>query len=317
MTFVGIDVSKLTLDVAIISEGGEIQHGRFDNGQAGQVELLDWLEGLPCCRIVLEATGSYHRQLVQSLEGAGQHVSVVNPAQVSYFVKSQNRRNKTDKADALMLAIYAKERQPGRSSPMNPILQSLARELNALQEDIARLKNRLEAARHGLTHPKVVASLERRLKALEKERRALEKELEQETKRSNEQDLALLQSIPGVGTKSACFFIAEVGDVRRFSSASKLVAFAGLTPMQVQSGSSVSKKARISRLGSAQLRRIAYMPALVAIRHNPILKAFFERLVANGKSKKSALIACVAKLLRIMYGVLVTGKPFNPNYLGT
>jgi len=272
------------------------------------------LAGLEGCRIALEATGTYHRQLVQALEATQRHVSVVNPAQVSFFVKSQNRRNKTDKADALMLAMYARERQPAAGAPLNAALQSLAREVNAVQRDINRLKNRLEAARHGLAHGQVIASLERRLKALEEERAVLERELERETKESNPAELALLTSIPGVGTKSACYFIAEVGDIHRFGSASKLVAHAGLSPMQFQSGSSVNKS-RLSRLGSSELRRLAYMPGLVGIRHNPILKEFYERLVAHGKSKKAALLACVAKLLRIMYGVLIHRQPFNPNHL--
>lgn len=315
MTLVGIDVSKLVLDVAVVSEAGEIQHRRFENCTTGHAELSAFLAGFEGCRIALEATGTYHRQLVQALGTTQQHVSVVNPAQVSFFVKSQNRRNKTDKADALMLAMYARERQPAAGAPLNAALQSLAREVNAVQRDINRLKNRLEAARHGLAHGQVIASLERRLKALEDERAVLERELERETKASNSAELALLTSIPGVGTKSACYFIAEVGDIRRFSSASKLVAYAGLSPMQFQSGSSVNKKSRLSRLGSSELRRLAYMPGLVGIRHNPILKEFYQRLVAHGKGKKSALLACVAKLLRIMYGVLIHRQPFNPNYL--
>lgn len=315
MTFVGIDVSKATLDAAAILDGGEVEARRFTNDRAGFDEAITWLSRFSDCRIALEATGSYHRQLVAALTaGEQRHVSVLNPAQVSYFVRSQLRRNKTDKADAIAIALYAKERQPAPSQAINTVLQSLARELSALQDDITRLKNRLEAARRGVTHPEVTASLERRIQALEEESAALQRELEREAKGANTDDVALLESIPGVGTKTACLFLAEVGDVRRFASAAKLVAFVGLTPMQVQSGSSVLKRSRISRLGSARLRRLAYMPGLAGIRHNPILKAFYERLVAAGKPKKSALIACVAKLLRIMYGVLIHRQPFNPNY---
>lgn len=314
MTFVGIDVSKATLDVAAISADGEVRDWRGSNDESGFCDLKAWLAGLCDCRVVMEATGSYHRQLAVALAAMQAHVSVLNPAQVSYFVKSQLRRNKTDKADALMLALYAKERRPAASRVTNTVLQSIAREISALQDDITRLKNRLEAARHGVVHPEVTASLERRIRALEDERDALQRELEREAKRFNAVDVALLESIPGVGTKTACFFLAEVGDVRRFASASKLVAFAGLTPMQVQSGSSVNKRSRITRMGSARLRRLAYMPGLVGVRHNPVLRAFYERLVAAGKSKKAALIACVAKLLRIIYGVLIHRQPFNPNY---
>jgi len=148
---------------------------------------------------------------------------------------------------------------------------------------------------------------------MEAERDALQREMEREAQQQNGDDVALLSSIPGVAIKSACFIIAEIGDVRRFSTAAKLVAFAGLTPMQAVSGTSVKKYSRISKLGSADLRRVLYMPSLVGIRHNPTLKAFYERLIAHGKSKKSALIACTAKLLRIIYGVLTHSNPYNPN----
>jgi transposase len=213
-----------------------------------------------------------------------------------------------------MLAIYAKEQQPAPSAPIPSSLQSLAREIRALQEDIDRLKNRLEAASHGLVHGEVIASLKRRLRALELERKALQQELVREAKRTNEADLALLTSILGVAIKSACFFLGEVGDIRRFSSASKLVAFAGLTPMQFQSGTSVNKRTRISRLGSSELRRLVFMPALAAARFNSVVKAFYEHLVAGYMNKKAALVTCAAKLLRIMYGVLIRRQPFDPNY---
>lgn len=112
MTFVGIDVSKASLDVAVLSMTGEVRHGKFENTTQGHVELLAWLGHFPICRVALEATGSYHHRLTMMLQDNGVYVSVLNPAQVSCFVKSRHRRNKTDKADALWLAFYAKERQP-------------------------------------------------------------------------------------------------------------------------------------------------------------------------------------------------------------
>ena len=211
MVYVGIDVSKKTLDVAALGEAGEVTHQQFSNTQTGHAELELWLKDFTVCRIVLEATGSYHERLVQALGVMGAHFSVVNPAQTSYFVRSQHRRNKTDKADAVMLAVYAKERQPMPTLLTNPLPQSIARELNTLQEDVTRLRNRLEAAEQGLTHSEVLASLRRRIKALEEEKRALERELEQETKGAYLKELELLTSIPGVGSKTACMFLAEVG----------------------------------------------------------------------------------------------------------
>jgi transposase len=316
MTFVGIDVSKATLDVAALLTTGEVQREKFGNTSEGHTALLGWLERYSNCRVAVEATASYHQRLTSSLQEHEVYVSVLNPAQVSYFVKSQHRRNKTDKADALWLAVYGKERQPDPSLAVNLSRQSLAREIEALSKDITRLKNRLEAAESGWVHGEVVASLKRRIEALEEEKRALEKDLEQETKLSGEQELSLLLSIPGVGVRTACLLLAELGSVRRFESARKLVAFAGLTPSRFESGTSVAKRSHISRLGSSCLRRILYMPCLSAIRFNPIIKVFFERLVQGGKHKKAAVVACMAKFLKIIYGVLTHQKPFDPARAG-
>jgi transposase len=316
MVFIGIDVSKATLDVAALLTTGEVQQERFENTSQGHAELLDWLGRYPGCRVTVEATASYHRHLTSSLQEHKIYVSVLNPAQVSYFVKSQHRRNKTDKADALWLAVYAKERQPAPSLATDRSRQSLAREAEALSKDITRLKNRLEAAESGLVHREVVASLKRRIAALEEEKRALERELEQETQHSHQRELLLLLSIPGIGVRTACLLLAELEEVQRFESARKLVAFAGLTPAQFESGSSVVRRSTITRMGSSHLRRILYMPCLSAIRFNPIIRAFFERLVQGGKHKKAALVACMAKFLKIVYGVLTHQKPFDPTRVG-
>jgi transposase len=316
MVYVGIDVSKASLDVAALLTTGEVQREKFENTPQGHAELCSWLERYPNCRVAVEATASYHQRLTSRLQAHEIYVSVLNPAQVSYFVKSQHQRNKTDKADALWLAVYAKERQPAPSLTANPFRQSLAREIEALTRDITRLKNRLEAAEHGQVHGEEVTSLKRRIAALAEEKRALEEALEQETKGSNERELSLLLSIPGLGVRTACLLLAELGEVQRFESARKLVAFAGLTPAQFESGTSVAKRSHISRLGSSHVRQFLYMPCLSAIRFNPVIKDFFERLVQGGKHKKAAVVACMAKLLKIIFGVLTHQKPFDPAHVG-
>ena len=311
MTPIGIDVSKHHLDIAVLQSTGETLQQRVPNTPQGHATLITWLEQFLESHLGLEATGAYHQPLLKALQQHKYRVSVLNPAQVSYFVKSQNRRNKTDKADAAWIALYIKERKPLPSLVPNPLRQSMARELEALTDDLTRLKNRLEAATTGLVHPEVLASLRRRIETLKEEKRALEDELEHETRESGAQELALLTSIPGIGMRTACLLLAEVGDVRRFASARKRVAFAGLTPARFESGSSVSRRSRISRMGSSHLRRLLFMPALAAIRFNPVVKAFFDRLVAAGKAKKAAVVACMAKLLRIAYGVLIHRRPFE------
>lgn len=311
MWFVGIDVSKATLDIAALSEAGEIERLKVANTAQGHGKLAAWLERLETPRVAVEATASYHRNVVTALQGAGYPISVLNPAQANFFVRSQQRRNKTDRADALWLAIYVKERRPEPTAVTSYLQQSLAREIHALDKDLTRLKNRLDHAQAGQVHPDVIKSLKRRIELLNDEKELLEEQLVQETKDAQRDQLALLESIPGIGTQTACHLLAELGDIHRFSDARKVVAFAGLTPARFESGTSIGGYTRISRVGSSQLRRILYMPCLSAIRFNPVIKAFFDRLVARGKPRKAAVIACMAKLLKIAYGVLRSGTNFR------
>lgn len=308
-TYVGIDVSKDRLDVAVLTAHSEVRHLKVMNDEAGHQALLAQLEG--SCQVILEATGTYHKGVQQALQHASIAVSVINPRQALNYAKSRNRRNKTDKVDALLLAQFGRERQPSVSIGEVPLQQSLARELAALNEDISRLRNRLEAVQRGLSHPAVVTSLERRIGALQQEKEQLAKQLQEETRQQHAEQLELLQSIPGIGLHSACLLLAELGDPRRFRSARSLVAFAGLTPMRHESGKG-SKYSAISRMGSAHLRRILYMPSVCASRWNPIVKNFYQQLTERGKPKMVALVASMAKLLRIIYGVLNSGKPFDP-----
>ncbi|MDQ3399262.1 MAG: IS110 family transposase [Deinococcota bacterium] len=245
LTYVGVDVAKRTLEVAALSGDGEIERAQFGNCEDAHRALVTWLGRFELCHIVCEATGSYHQRLVKHLQAGGVRVSVINPAQARDYAKSQQRRNKTDGVDALLLAQYGRERQPDQTHVRDGAQQSLARELEALSQDLTRLKNRLEAAQAGVTHPQVITSLRQRIKALEDEKRTLEDKLEDELKRDNLQELNLLQSIPGVGTRTACLLLAELGDPLRFTTARSLVAYAGLTPERCESGSSLHKQSHV------------------------------------------------------------------------
>lgn len=307
--YVGIDVSKEKLDIAMLSCEGELRRLQLGNNAAGHEVLLGYLSSTT--QVILEATGSYHRCLEQALRGAEVAVSVLNPRQALSYAKSRNRRNKTDKVDALLLAEFGAERRPEPNSSLASAQQSIARELEALEQDLTRLRNRLEAAQHGLMHREVVTSLEKRIERLKEDKEQLKHHLQNELEQSQARELRLLQSIPGVGAYTACLLLAELADPLRFRSARALVAFAGLTPMVHESGKKTSYTA-ISRMGSAHLRHFLFMPSLAAVRYNPIVKAFYERLLAKGKPKLVALVACMAKLLKLVYGVLKSGRPFDP-----
>jgi len=309
-SYIGIDVSKEKLDVASLSCDGELKRYQFSNNLEGHESLI--CEIPTNSHIIFEATGSYHKKLEQALCLAKMPISVLNPRQIVNYAKSRNRRNKTDKVDALLLAEFGLERKPETNTSLASSRQTIARELEALEQDLTRLRNRLEAANHGIVHPEVKASLERRKTLLEEEKEALKKQLQDDLKETHARDLELLQSIAGIGIHSASLLLAELDDPLRFKSARSLVAFAGLNPQIHESGKG-SKYSAISRMGSSHIRHILFMPALAAVRHNSVIKAFYGRLVAKGKPKMVALVAAMAKLLKIIYGVLKSNKPFNPN----
>ena len=210
MTHVGIDISKKVLDTAALDDSGEVKRGQFKNTKAGRESCLAWLQRFETYKVALEATGTYHQHLVVLLQTSDVYVSVLNPTQVSFFIKSQHRRNKTDTADALGLALFSKERQPPASGVQASSNQSLAREIEAVTDDLVRLKNRLEAASGGVTHKGVVASLKKRIKALEQEKKHLEEQLQKEVQANNAEDVELLTSIPGIGIRTACLLLTEL-----------------------------------------------------------------------------------------------------------
>jgi len=314
MCWVGIDVSKDYLDVCVLEETGELKHERVENNETGFDKLSTDLKARDA-HVVVEATGIYHERMQQHLQAHDMCVSVMNPRQILGYAKSLNRRNKTDAVDAALLAQFAKEREPEPSPRLkNDDAKAILREIGALNKDMTRIKNRLSAADSGLSHQAVKASLQRCLTRLKEEKVALEKALE-EALEAQKADLKLLESIPGIGKLSACYLLAEIGDPRRFQSAAKLVAWAGLNPKRHESGTSRAYTA-ISRMGSATLRGVLYMPALTAIRFNPRIRVFYDRLVAKGKPKMVAVVAAMAKLLRIVYGVLFSNQSFKPTLGG-
>jgi transposase len=189
-------------------------------------------------------------------------------------------------------------------------LKELTRHINTLKEDRQRKRNQLNA---GVSSRRLCQSIEETIRFLDQQIEQLEKEIEK-LLRSDEQssaDLDLLLSIPAIGMWTAACFLAEV-DVSRFDKASQLAAYAGLAPREHTSGSSVYKKAVISKVGNTRLRTAFFMPALSAHRFNPIIQSLRERLLERNKPKMAVVTAAMRKLLTLAYGVLKTRKPFDP-----
>lgn len=312
----GIDVAKHRVQLALLRDG-KYRHKGFANNTEGRVALMAWLAryGVPGMAVCLEATNTYGEALATHLHDAGYRVSLVNPARVKAFAASELSRSKTDKGDASLIARFCvAQRPPAWAPPPLPVreLRALVRRLESLQDLRGQEANRLETQ----DQPQVVASIEAVIADLDREiariRTRIDDHLDGHPELRHQREL--LTSIPGIADTTAARFLAELGDVRAFRSARQVAAYVGVNPAERSSGE-WRGRTLMSKLGNARLRCALYMPALVAIRHNPLVKAFYERLVGRGMAKKAALGAAMRKLVHIAYGVLKSGQPFNPNIM--
>jgi transposase len=315
--FVGIDVSKATLDACLLAPDGASREKAFPNDPKGHAALLAWADrhtGGADTHFGMEATGGYEDALATHLHAAGRAVSVVNPTRIRYAGVMRGRRNKTDRADARLIAAYTRDESPPVWTPPAPEvreLQALVRRRDDLRALAAHEKARLESP---LLTPAARKSVARVVKLLGKEADAMQAAAYAliAATPALAADAALLASIPGVGTQTASTVLAELPPVDRVPSAQAAAAYAGLAPREFRSGASVRHRTRLSKAGNARLRKALYLPTLTAVRFNPVLKAFFDRLVAAGKPKMQAVGACMRKLVMVCYGVLKNRAPFDP-----
>lgn len=312
---VGIDISKSSFHAAILKtwEGKPLVK-MFANTEAGFVELLGWLEsqGVTAASVCLESTSTYGHGVARFLHEHGYRISIVNPLRIKGFAQSQLSRTKNDGADAGMISRYGAMNSPAQWFPPSPKLaaaQQYSRQWQAIAENIEQERNRLET----VSELGVIQIIKDHIEYLKQQQKRLLDEIERllQEDPTLKNDLKLAQSIPGIGRQSALLLLAELGDVRVFGSARQIAAFAGLTPQEHSSGSSIHAKARLSKIGSSRIRFLLYMPALVAIRFNPPVRALRNRLLEAGKHKMQAVGAAMHKLIRLLYGVICSGKPFD------
>ena len=311
--FIGIDVSKAKLDIALYREN-KYRIKTVANTPEGLTNLLSWLNKYqaPAGHVCMEATNIYWEACASALCAAGYTVSVINPALAKAFTQSEGIRSKTDTVDARLLARFCREKQPKpwvAPSATEQTLRALVLRHQALTEMHTQEQNRRSVAREAL-----LGSIEQHLRWLDDEIKRIEKEIDRLIK--DDTDMGhrrkLLDTIPGLGPRTIAVLLAYVGHVLRFETARQFAAFAGLTPMLYESGSSVRKRPRLSKVGHAFLRRALYMPAMVALYRTAWGQAFRERLSANGKPPKLIIGAMMRKLAQVAYGVLKSGQPFNP-----
>ena len=312
--YFGIDISQKVFDVTD-SDGNYYQ---FKNNDLGFKKFSKLLDFNSYC--VMEATGYYHYQLAYYLLETGFKVSVENPLSVKRYIQMRLSKLKTDKSDSKLICEYAMHVElklwKGNSKEVQECLQ-ITRALWVYTKQRTMLKNKL----HGesvLGEPSkiVVRSLKRSLKQLDKTMQALEERLLFLVKDTHKDLFTRITTIPGIGRKTAIMLIVLTGGFERFSSASELCSYAGLTPMIRQSGSSVKGRPRISKMGNQKLRNLLFMCSFNACKYNKACREIYERLVAKGKSKKLALIAVCNKLLKQAFAIAKSGLIYEDTYRG-
>jgi len=272
------------------------------------VETILKAEHVHAC---LESTGGWSEDLATFLTELGHAVSIVNPLAIKSFGQSELSRTKTDKADAALIARYCSAMKPRLCEPPSPSqrrLQRLGRRRVALDAMRVQEVNRLQ----GPGIDEVRGSIEKTIEFSEREIGEIDAEIESTiiddpTLRGKRE---LLESIPGIGERVAATLLGELRQLAEFRNAKALTAFVGLCPREFRSGTSVSAS-WLSKIGNAHVRRVLFMPAITAMRWNPVLAAFAARLRANGKRPKQVIAAVMRRLLVLAYGVLKSARPFD------
>lgn len=311
-----IDISKGKFDVALL-KNGKIKNKVFENNPIGFDALASWLakqgiEGDDKVHACLEATGTYGEALSLYLADQGHKVSVVNPVRVKGFGMSMMARTKTDKSDARVIAHFCEAMKPTAWTPPTQQardLQALVRRLHSLQEMLLSEQNRLEVAQESVKDSigAVITCLK---KEIVKVKEAIRGHIDDHPDLRGQRDL--LDSIPGIGEATINAILSMFTPVQAFESAREFASHIGVAPKVRQSGI-WQGKTKMSKTGDARLRKALYMPAVVCLRHNPVIIRFAARLAAAGKPKMVIIGAVMRKLAHMIYGVLKSGKPFDPH----
>ena len=303
--YVGIDVSKERLDVAVL---GEERGWQVDNTQAGIAKLVQQMQDLQPELIVVEATGGYQRGGVEALFQAGLAVAVVNPARVRQFARACGLLAKTDRLDAQVLAVFGQRVQPKpytSKSEAEKQLSALLGRRKQVEEMLQAEQNRLRTV-----SPSLRGSVERIIAILKDEKKRLDEQIRDGMKEQKawQEQTDILTSAPGVGPVTTATLLAELPELGQLDR-KQIAALVGVAPMNYDSGK--KRGYRKTQGGRTDVRRVLYMSTLVATRHNPLIQAQYQHLLKRGKEKKVALTACMRKFLTILNAMMRDRQPFR------
>ena len=299
---IGIDVGKEKLDAAL---NGQKRVKSWANDETDRAKLAAWVVDQQVALVVVEASGGYEARIVSELVERGQAVALVNPTRVRAFARAAGVLAKTDKIDARTIAYFgatmAPRAQARRSQAQLALNESVTRR-RQLVLMITAERNRLQTA-----SPEMRESIARHLDWLQQEINALEEQINQALAANSEwaETAKRLQSVPGVGTITASTLVADLPELGQLNR-QKIAALVGVAPFNNDSGKRRGKRRIFG--GRTSVRSVLYMAALSATKHNPVIKAFYERLLENGKVKKVAITACMRKLLVILNSMVKSGQ---------
>jgi transposase len=316
--YIGIDISKLTFDVALSTKDGKYSHFKFKNNLDGFNEFYKKLKlQTDCC--VMEASGPYYLKLAFYLSDQNIALSVVNPLVIRRFSQMRLLRSKTDKKDAVTIAQYGKTEQPSLwTKELSYVLE--LKQMESYSDQLIKyrtgLTQQIQAFEANAVQCKtVLKSAKSQLKSIGKQLQVIELKMSEIVEEHHQEQLKQLQSIPGIGVKTSMALIVLSGGFTKFENAKQLCSYIGLSPRIFESGTSVRGKSRICKMGMSRIRAMLYVCAWSAKKCNKACKEFYNRLIEKGKPKKVALIAVANKLLKQAFAIAKSDNYYSENSL--
>ena len=313
---VGVDISKAFFDYNFTTPSGKKNKGRLSNDKQGFLQLL---KAVPSgSYVAMEASGPYYYKLACFLYEKGVKVSVINPLVIRRFMQMQLKRVKTDSADAESIAGYGElmELKPWQPLKENylKIKQWYTIKKQLIKHLHATTQQKEAFITTGKLDSKIRATLEEEIKQLNKKISSIEKQMEELIEEENAALKEQLESIPGIGPKTSLLLIVALRGFENFQNYKQVISYLGLSPRIYESGSSVRGKAKICKMGMAEVRKCLYMAARSAKLYNKACKELYERLRKKGKAHRVAMIAVVNKLLKQAFAIVEAGTLYEKNY---